>query len=405
MGKYSNLSLNVVQSCLLSTNHSKLMAIKNFLEQHKIKGLWVSKVRVGIIFGGKSAEHEVSLQSAKNIVDAIDKQRFDVVLLGIDKQGEWHINDASNYLINAENPALIALNRSNQQVALIPGQEHDQLIDTSNAAALSQLDVVFPIVHGTLGEDGSLQGLLRMANIPFVGSGVLGSAVSMDKDVTKRLLRDAGLLVAPFISLTRSSRRQYSFEQVVDKLGLPLFIKPANQGSSVGVSKVTDQASFDKALDLAFDFDHKVLVESAIKGREIECAVLGNDHPQASVCGEVILHDDFYSYDTKYINESGASIAVPADLTSDAQEKIRAIALQAFQVLECRGMARVDVFLTESGDVVINEINTLPGFTNISMYPKLWGASGLGYSELITNLIELALEQHHQDAQLKSSTR
>jgi len=405
MPKHINLSLNVVQSCLLSTNHSKLMAIKNFLEQHKIKGLWVSKVRVGIIFGGKSAEHEVSLQSAKNIVDAIDKQRFDVVLLGIDKQGEWHINDASNYLINAENPALIALNRSNQQVALIPGQEHDQLIDTRNATALSQLDVVFPIVHGTLGEDGSLQGLLRMANIPFVGSGVLGSAVSMDKDVTKRLLRDAGLLVAPFVSLTRASRRQYSFEQVVEKLGLPLFIKPANQGSSVGVSKVTDQAGFEKALDLAFDFDHKVLVESAIKGREIECAVLGNDHPQASVCGEVILHDDFYSYDTKYINESGASIAIPADLTSDAQDKIRAIALQAFQVLECRGMARVDVFLTESGDVVINEINTLPGFTNISMYPKLWGASGLGYSELITNLIELALEQHHQDAQLKSSTR
>jgi len=363
----------------------------------------VSKLRVGIIFGGKSAEHEVSLQSAKNIVDAIDKDRFDVTLLGIDKKGEWHINDASNYLINAENPSLIALNRSNNQVALIPGQTENQLIDTGSASALSQLDVIFPIVHGTLGEDGSLQGLLRMANMPFVGSGVLGSAVSMDKDVTKRLLRDAGLNIAPFISVTRTNRHLHSFEKVSQTLGLPLFIKPANQGSSVGVSKVTNEAGFIKAMDLAFDFDHKVLVESAIAGREIECAVLGNSHPQASVCGEVILQDEFYSYDTKYINEQGASVAVPADLPQETHDRIRVIALQAFEVLECRGMARVDVFLTAQGEVVINEINTLPGFTNISMYPKLWAASGLGYSELITKLLELALEQHQQDSQLKST--
>jgi len=314
----------------------------------------VSKLRVGIIFGGKSAEHEVSLQSAKNIVDAIDKNRFDVTLLGIDKKGEWHINDASNYLINAENPSLIALNKSNNQVALIPGQTENQLIETHSASALSQLDLIFPIVHGTLGEDGSLQGLLRMANIPFVGSGVLGSAVSMDKDVTKRLLRDAGLNVAPVVTGTRSNRAKQTFEKVSQQLGLPLFIKPANQGSSVGVSKVSDLASYTRALDLAFDCDHKVLVESAIVGREIECAVLGNAHPQASVCGEVILHDEFYSYDTKYINEQGASVAVPADLSPETNDRIRAIALQAFEVLECRGMARVDVFLTQQGEVVIN---------------------------------------------------
>lgn len=191
----------------------------------------MSKLRVGVIFGGKSAEHEVSLQSAKNIVDAIDKEKFDVMLLGIDKQGIWHVNDASNYLLNAENPALISLNHSNKNVALIPGQEHQQLIATDNASALAQLDVIFPIVHGTLGEDGSLQGLLRMANIPFVGSGVVGSAVSMDKDITKRLLRDAGLNIAPFITLTRANKDNYRFEQVTAKLGLPLFIKPANQGS------------------------------------------------------------------------------------------------------------------------------------------------------------------------------
>mgnify|MGYP000382566739 CR=1 FL=1 len=187
----------------------------------------MTKLRVGVIFGGKSAEHEVSLQSAKNIVDAIDKEKFDVTLLGIDKQGQWHINDASNYLLNAENPALIALNRSNKNVALIPGQEKQQLIEAGSAGALGQLDVIFPIVHGTLGEDGSLQGLLRMANMPFVGAGVLGSAVSMDKDVTKRLLRDAGLAVAPFVTLTRANRAGFTFEQLSERLGLPLFVKPA----------------------------------------------------------------------------------------------------------------------------------------------------------------------------------
>jgi D-alanine-D-alanine ligase len=365
----------------------------------------MKKIRVGIIFGGKSAEHEVSLQSAKNIVDAIDMQQFDVTLLGIDKQGAWHVNDASNYLLNSQDPARIALNRSNQNVALIPGQSHHQLIESRDASALSQLDVVFPIVHGTLGEDGSLQGLLRMANIPFVGSSVLGSAVSMDKDVAKRLLRDAGLLVAPFITLSRINRDQHSFESISEKLGLPLFVKPANQGSSVGVSKVRTATEFTQALDLAFAYDHKVLVESAIVGREIECAVLGNERPSASVCGEVILSDEFYSYDTKYINEQGAVVAVPAELSADASERIRAIAVQAFQVLECQGMARVDVFLTQDGDVVINEINTLPGFTNISMYPKLWAASGVSYTDLITQLIELALERHQRDSALKSTVR
>ncbi|KAA8998416.1 D-alanine--D-alanine ligase [Affinibrenneria salicis] len=363
------------------------------------------KIQVGIVFGGKSAEHEVSLQSAKNIVDAIDRQKFEVTLLGIDKDGEWHINDASGYLLNAENPALIALNRSSQNVALIPGQEHHQLIESHNARPLSQLDVIFPIVHGTLGEDGSLQGLLRMANIPFVGSGVLGSAVSMDKDVAKRLLRDAGLQVAPFVTLTRANRQRYPFDEVSGRLGLPLFIKPANQGSSVGVSKVKNAAEFQAALNLAFDYDHKVLVESAIRGREIECAILGNDHPQASVCGEIILSDEFYSYDTKYINEHGAQVAVPARLDPALNDRIRDIAIQAFQALECQGIARVDVFLTEDEQVIINEINTLPGFTSISMYPKLWQASGVSYPELITRLIELALERHQQDCALKSSVR
>ncbi|MDU6409810.1 MAG: D-alanine--D-alanine ligase [Yersiniaceae bacterium] len=365
----------------------------------------MAKIRVGVIFGGKSAEHEVSLQSAKNIVDAMDKERFEVTLLGIDKQGQWHVSDAAHYLQHADDPARIALNPSQRNVALIPGQPQHQLIESRDARALAQLDVIFPIVHGTLGEDGSLQGLLRMANIPFVGAGVLGSALSMDKDVTKRLLRDAGLAVAPFVTLTRRNAARHGFAQVSEKLGLPLFIKPANQGSSVGVSKVRSAQEYDAALALAFRYDHKVLVESAIVGREIECAVLGNDHPQASVCGEVVLQDEFYAYDTKYINAQGATVAIPADLPPGVNDRIRSIAVQAFQELECSGMARVDVFLTAAGEVIINEINTLPGFTNISMYPKLWEASGLAYRDLITRLIELALERHQADNRLQSSVR
>ncbi|SPJ32590.1 D-alanine--D-alanine ligase [Kushneria phyllosphaerae] len=364
----------------------------------------MENIRVGVIFGGKSAEHEVSLQSARNIVDALDRKCFDVTLIGIDKQGQWHVNDADRYLDHADDPASIALHHSQRDLAVMPGRDRDQLIEPDRQAALEQLDVIFPIVHGTLGEDGSLQGLLRMANLPFVGSGVLGSAVSMDKDVTKRLLRDAGLAVAPFVTLTRKSAASADFNALCEQLGTPLFVKPANQGSSVGVSRVDSAESLQKALALALSFDHKVLVESAIQGREIECAILGNDTPEASVCGEIVLNDDgFYSYDTKYISESGAAVAVPADIDATASDEIRRIALEAFKTLECQGLARVDVFLTPDNRVIINEVNTLPGFTRISMYPKLWQASGMAYPELVTRLIELALERHARDQALDSN--
>lgn len=364
----------------------------------------MENIRVGVIFGGKSAEHEVSLQSARNIVDALDRKRFDVTLIGIDKQGQWHVNDADHYLVNADDPSRIALHHSQRDLAVMPGREQAQLIEPDQQKALEQLDVVFPIVHGTLGEDGSLQGLLRMANLPFVGSGVLGSAVSMDKDVTKRLLRDAGLAVAPFVTLTRQSAASADFNALREQLGTPLFVKPANQGSSVGVSRVDSAESLQKALALALSFDHKVLVESAIQGREIECAILGNDTPEASVCGEIVLNDDgFYSYDTKYISESGAAVAVPADIDATVSDEIRCIALEAFKTLECAGLARVDVFLTPDNRVIINEVNTLPGFTRISMYPKLWQASGMAYPALVTRLIELALERHARDQALESN--
>ena len=363
----------------------------------------MGKTRVGIIFGGRSAEHEVSLQSAKNILDALDKDRFEVTLIGIDKQGQWHVSDPQDFLLHAEDPARITLQRSGNAVAVHPGVERQQLVPTDPATALEQIDVVFPIVHGTLGEDGSLQGLLRMANLAFVGSGVLGSAVAMDKDVAKRLLRDAGLAVAPFICFNRRSAASADYAAVVAQLGTPLFVKPANQGSSVGVSKVRNAQEFHAALALALSYDHKALVETAIDGREIECAVLGNDAPEASVCGEVVVHDEFYSYDTKYIAEHGADVVVPAAISDADQQRIRAIAVRAYQALDCAGLARVDVFLSAAGEVVINEINTLPGFTRISMYPKLWAASGLGYTALITRLLELAMERHAQERALRSS--
>ena len=362
----------------------------------------MGKTRVGIIFGGRSAEHEVSLQSAKNILDALDKERFDVSLIGIDKQGLWHLCDTAGFLLNADDPKRIALDTSGPLLSVVPGAERNQLV-AADGRQLPQIDVVFPIVHGTLGEDGTLQGLLRTLNLPFAGPGVLGSAAAMDKDVAKRLLRDAGLAVAPFVCLNRVTAAQTGYDALVAQLGTPLFVKPANQGSSVGVSKVRNAAEYANALALALSFDHKVLVEAAIVGREIECAVLGNEIPEASVCGEVVVHDDFYAYDTKYISASGAETVIPADIPADAQARIRDIAKRAYQALDCIGMARVDVFLTATGEVVINELNTLPGFTRISMYPKLWGASGLGYTALITRLVELALERHAGDKALRSS--
>lgn len=366
-----------------------------------MKGL--AKTRVGIIFGGKSAEHEVSLQSAKNIVDAIDKDRFDVTLIGIDKKGQWHLNEASNFLLNENNPALIELNKSNEGISFLPGKESNQLQPVNQNTALGQLDVIFPIVHGTLGEDGSLQGMMRIANLPFVGSNVLGSAVSMDKDIAKKLLQAEGLQVANGVSFNRATKASINFNEINESLGMPVFIKPANQGSSVGVSKATNEAEFQEAVESAFSYDHKVLIEAAVVGREIECAVLGNDKPKASVCGEILPQDGFYSYDAKYISEDGAKLAIPAELSEDVSAQIQEIAKRAYQALNCEGLARVDVFLTEDNEVVINEINTLPGFTKISMYPKLWEESGLSYQDLISTLIDLAIERHEQDKLLKSS--
>ncbi|MFQ5753227.1 MAG: D-alanine--D-alanine ligase family protein, partial [bacterium] len=259
------------------------------------------KIRVGILFGGKSAEHEVSLQSAKNVVDALDKTKYEPVLIGIDKQGRWYLNDASGFLLNAENPKLIALNNSNKHVALVTGKTGErEIVSVTDQASFGPIDVVFPVLHGTYGEDGTVQGLLKLANVPFVGAGVLGSAVAMDKDVMKRLLRDAQIPIGKFLTFQRSEIEKITFQTVEASLGLPLFIKPANLGSSVGIHKVGTQTEFEKSVRDAFNYDNKILIEEFIDGREIECSVLGNEKPIASVPGEIIPQHEFYSYEAKY---------------------------------------------------------------------------------------------------------
>jgi D-alanine-D-alanine ligase len=360
------------------------------------------KIRVGILFGGRSAEHEVSLQSAKNIIDAIDRNKYELVLIGIDKKGQWHLNEESRFLLPTTQSELPELPKSGENLALVPGKQNDQLVTPSGEQRLGSLDVIFPVLHGPFGEDGTVQGLLKLANIAFVGAGVLGSAVGMDKDVMKRLLRDAGIPVAKFIVANRYPREEIAFDYARDQLGLPLFIKPANLGSSVGIHKVKDRQGFETSLRDAFNYDNKISIEECIDGREIECSVLGNDSPIASVPGEILPRHEFYSYEAKYLDENGAVLEIPAKLPSEISERIRQLAIKTFSVLCCEGMARVDFFLRNGREIIVNELNTIPGFTRISMYPKLWEATGISYSELIDKLIELAIERFEREKRLKT---
>ncbi|HUV08686.1 MAG TPA: D-alanine--D-alanine ligase [Spirochaetia bacterium] len=360
------------------------------------------KIRVGVLFGGRSAEHEVSLQSAKNIIDALDRDKYEIVLIGIDRQGRWHINRNPHFLLNQNNPHLIRLEKGQEGVVLLPGQGKGTLLSISSREQIGSLDVVFPVLHGPYGEDGTIQGLLKLADIPFVGAGVAGSAVGMDKDIMKRLLRDAGIPSARFLVFHCEQRGEIRFDRICSELGLPLFVKPANMGSSVGISKIKEENDFLTALDTAFSFDNKILLEEAITGDEIECSVLGNQEPIASLPGRVIPQAEFYSYEAKYIDENGALLEVPASLDGDTTRRIQERAVQAFKVLCCEGMARVDFFLTPGGEILLNEINTIPGFTRISMYPKLWEASGISYPELVDRLIRLAIERFEREKALQS---
>ena len=359
------------------------------------------KINVAILFGGKSAEHEVSLQSAKNVIDAIDRKKYRPVLIGIDKSGKWLMHNDANYLLHADNPRLIKLNQPGRRVALVP-QNDGKLTSLDSDDELQSIDVVFPVLHGPFGEDGALQGLLKMADIPYVGAGVLGSAVGMDKDVMKRLLRDARIPIAKFITL-RLGEKEPEYKDVIAELGEPFFVKPANLGSSVGVSKVHNAEEYERAASMAFEYDNKVLFEENISGREIECSVLGNEAPIASLPGEIIPRHEFYSYDAKYIDGQGAVLEIPARLADGVSDGIRQMSIAAFRALSCEGMARVDFFLRGDSEIIVNEINTIPGFTSISMYPRLWQASGIPYAELIDRLIQLALERFARERRIKTA--
>lgn len=350
------------------------------------------KIKVAILFGGRSAEHEVSLQSAINVINAIDKRKYDPILIGIDRKGTWYLDEQSLPLLHAENPGLIELNKSSDEIMLAPSDGQAQLVSLSNTTSVEQIDVIFPVLHGPYGEDGSVQGLARLANVACVGAGILGSAIGMDKDVAKRLLRADGIPVANFLAVRRNADNAKTITAIETELGYPVFVKPANMGSSVGISKAGDRAELASALQEAFAYDVKVIVEETIDGREIECAVLGNANPRCSVPGEIITQDEFYSYDAKYVDENATALAIPADIDSATAKQLQDIALQAFTTLEATGMARVDMFLTKDQQIYVNEINTIPGFTKISMYPKLWEASGIAYTELIDQLITLAIE-------------
>jgi len=346
-----------------------------------------------LIFGGRSAEHEVSVRSAANVASAIDGGKYDLRLAGIDKKGRWvRIDDPDFFRTHTVVPY-----RREKELFLVPDGSRT-LRSFSDHKPFCTVDIAFPLIHGSNGEDGTLQGLLQLAGIPFVGSDVLGSAVCMDKDFTKRLLRDAGIPVGRF--LVFRSCDAVDKAAVRDELGYPLFVKPANLGSSVGIRRAHNEEELASAMENAFRYDTKILVEEEIQGREIECAVLGNEKPVASAPGEIIPADGFYSYEAKYINEDGARLAVPASLHEKDAGRIRSLAVRCYAVLGCAGMARVDCFLQHGGGLLVNEINTIPGFTSISMYPKLFEAAGMPVSELIDRLIRFGIERYERHEKL-----
>ncbi len=350
----------------------------------------MTKLRVAVVFGGRSGEHEVSLHSAEFILRCLDPARFVPVPVGITPEGRWLFVPPDR--IGQRPPAEVIRDT----------MEHGSPLELSpNPLAPREFDVLFPITHGTFGEDGTLQGFLEMAGMPYVGAGVLGSSIGMDKDVTKRLLRDAGLPIGPFWTVLESGRAAFVETRASD-LPYPVFVKPANLGSSVGITKVASREGLDAALDEAFAYDRKVLVEAGLDVREIELSVLGNDHPEVSVPGEVRPAREFYDYRAKYIDDD-SELIIPARLEDDQVRGAQRLALDAFRVLECSGMARVDLFLEKkSGRFLVNEINTLPGFTAISQYPRLWAEAGVDGMTLISRLIDLGLDRHADRARRRT---
>jgi D-alanine-D-alanine ligase len=355
------------------------------------------RLRIGILFGGRSGEHEVSLASAASVIRGLDPDKYEAVPIGITKEGHWLIGSAAQKML----PEVL---KGGQRVMMTADPTDAALVPLDRSGSGTRLDVVFPVMHGTYGEDGTIQGLLDLAGLPFVGAGVLGSAIGMDKDVAKRLLQVAKIPVVPWITVQRADWERHPKEiqkAVEKKFKYPLFVKPATLGSSVGMTKVHSRQELAPALNLAAEFAMKVLVERCMIGREIEVSVLGNHDPRASVPGEIVPHREFYDYAAKYLEE-GTQLLIPAKLTSAQVKKIQKYAVDAFRALELSGMARVDFFLEKKGGkIYLNEVNTIPGFTSISMYPKMWEASGIPFRELIDKLIELALEMHAEKTRTK----
>ncbi len=353
------------------------------------------------MFGGRSGEHEVSLASAASVIRALDPEKYEAVPIGIAKDGRWLVGNSVQRML----PEVL---KSGERVVLPPDPSAAALVPLGPAGGQPSVtvDVVFPVLHGTFGEDGTVQGLLELAGLPYVGAGVLGSAVGMDKDVQKRLFEQAGLPIVPFVAIRRSEWEKNRSEisgRIAKKFRFPVFVKPATLGSSVGMTRVNEAKEVDEAMDLAAEFALKIVVERGITGREIELAVLGNDEVRASVPGEIVPHREFYDYTAKYLEE-GTRLIIPAELTKKQVRQFQDYAIRAFKAIDGTGMARCDFFLEErTGKIYINELNTIPGFTSISMYPKMWEASGLPYTKLIDRLIELAFELHREKARTKYS--
>jgi D-alanine-D-alanine ligase len=383
----------------------------------------MKKLRIGVLFGGRSGEHEISLLSAASVLKAINKNKYEVVPIGITKEGSWLTEVHAERLLRGEaatdsgrhlragdpesTPGAAVLARG-EAVIVPPMPQADSLVPFESAASATQkginVDVIFPVLHGTFGEDGTIQGLFELADIPYVGAGVLGSAAGMDKDVMKQLFAGAGLEIVKHVT---TLRRQWEKDPkkvtrlVESKLKYPVFVKPANLGSSVGISKAHDRKELGPAIKMAAEYDRKIVIEEGVggekrKARELECAVLGNDEPTASVVGEIVPAAEFYDYNAKYIDE-GSQPVIPAKISRKQMKQVQEMAVQAFKAVDCAGLARVDFLMDpKRGKIYINEINTMPGFTSISMYPKMWAASGLPYPELIDRLIELALERYKE---------
>ena len=368
------------------------------------------KIRVGVIFGGRSGEHEVSLQSARSVMAALDATKYEVVPIGIDKNGRWLTGEVMKALANGE--------QNSQPATLLPDPQSSALMrleprdmQPTGISAVSELDVVIPVLHGPYGEDGTVQGLLELANLPYVGAGVVGSAVGMDKAIFKHVMTANGIPVLPWLLVTaREWRKRPSaiLDDIEAKLTYPVFTKPANLGSSVGICKCNHRAELEAGMEEAVSYDRRVVIEQGINVRELEVSVLGNEDPIASVVGEIRPRRDFYDYVAKYLAEPGSDedseLIIPAELSETESDTVRALAIKAYKAIDCAGLGRVDLMMDkDSGQLYMNEINTIPGFTRISMYPKLWEATGTRYSDLLDKLIDLAIERHEEKEQLKKT--